>query len=62
MEREALGCAGHMMLTLFRMLAVCSVAGGVFFMRGKENQGVDGKKGYIYSSSCDLVAILCSVG
>jgi len=44
------------------MVAVCSIAGGVFNMGGKENGGVGGKKGYIYSSSCDLVHILRFVG
>jgi hypothetical protein len=28
-------------------------AGGVFNTGGKENGGEGGKKGYIYSSSCD---------
>jgi len=44
------------------MLAVCLIAGGVFNTGGKENRGVGGKKGYIYSSSCDLVHILRFVG
>jgi len=33
-------------------------AGGVLNMGGKENRGVGGKKGYIYSSSCNLIHIL----
>jgi hypothetical protein len=37
-------------------------AGGVFNTGGKENGGVGGKNGYIYSSSCDLVHILRLVG
>jgi len=44
------------------MLAVCLIAGGVFNTGAKENQGVGGKKGYIYSGSCDLVYILRFVG
>jgi len=44
------------------MLTVCLNAGGVFNTEGKENQGVGGKKGYIYSGSCDLVHVLCFVG
>jgi len=40
------------------MLEVCLIAGSVFNTGGKENGGVGGKKGYIYSSSCDLVHIL----
>jgi len=37
-------------------------AGGVLNMVGKENGGKEGKKGYINSSSCDLIHILCFVG
>jgi len=37
-------------------------AGGVFNTGGKENNGVGGKKGYIYSSSCNLIHVLCCVG
>jgi len=44
------------------MLAVCLIAGGVFNTGGKENRGVGGKTGYIYSGSCDLVHILHVVG
>ena len=33
-------------------------AGGVFNTGGKENRGEGGKKGYIYSSSCNLLAPL----
>jgi len=44
------------------MLAVCLIAGGVFNTGGKEYRGVDGEKGYIYSSSCYLVHILGFVG
>ena len=38
------------------------IAGGVFTTGGKENRGVGGKKGYIYSSSCELVHILRVAG
>jgi len=41
---------------------VCLIAGGVFNTGGKENRGGGGKKGYIDSSSCDLVHILRFVG
>jgi len=44
------------------MLAVCFIAGGVFNTGGKENGGVGGKKGYINSSSYNLVHILRFVG
>jgi len=44
------------------MLAVCLIAAGVFSMGGIDNGGVDGKKGYTYSSSCDLIHILRVVG
>jgi len=37
-------------------------AGGVLYTGGKENGGEGGKKGYRYSSSCDLIHILPSVG
>ena len=37
-------------------------AGGVINMGGKENGGEGGKKGYIYSSSCDSIHILRFVG
>jgi len=37
-------------------------AGGVTNTGGKENGGEGGKKGYIYSSSCDLIHILRFVG
>jgi len=33
-------------------------AGGVFNMRGMENGGEGGKKGYIYLSSCDFLVQL----
>jgi hypothetical protein len=33
-------------------------AGGVINTGGKENGGERGKKGYIYSSCCDLIHIL----
>ena len=32
--------------------------GSVFIMAGKENGGVDRKKGYIYSSSCHFLVQL----
>jgi hypothetical protein len=41
---------------------VCVIAGGAFTTGGKENRGVGEKKGYMYSSSCDLVHILRYVG
>jgi hypothetical protein len=41
---------------------VCSITAGVFKTGGKDNRGVGGKKGYIYSSSCDLIHILRIVG
>ena len=50
LEREALFCACHVMSRLFRMLSVNLIAGRVFNTGGKQNQGVGGKKGYIYSS------------
>jgi hypothetical protein len=37
-------------------------ATGVFSTEGKDNGGVGGKKGYIYSSSCAGVHILGFVG
>ena len=37
-------------------------AGSVLNTGGKENRGVGGKKGYIYSTSCDLIHILRFVG
>jgi hypothetical protein len=44
------------------MRAVCVFVGSLFNTGGKENRGVGGKKGSIYSSPCDLVLILCFVG
>ena len=44
------------------LLAVCLIAGGVFNSGGEEIRCVGGKKGYIYSSSCDLIHILRFVG
>jgi hypothetical protein len=41
---------------------VCLIAGGGFNTGGKENQGVGGRKGFIYSSFCDLVPIPRFVG
>jgi hypothetical protein len=37
-------------------------AGSVLNRGGKENGGEGGKKGYIYSSSCELIHILRFVG
>jgi hypothetical protein len=37
-------------------------AGSVFYTGGKANEGEGGKKGYIYSSSCDVIHILHFVG
>jgi hypothetical protein len=37
-------------------------AAGVFNPGAKDSAGVGGKKGYIYSSSCDLIHILYYVG
>jgi len=45
-----------------RDVEIVQDAGSVFNMGGKENGGVGGKKGYIYSSSCDLIHILHFVG
>jgi len=36
--------------------------GRMLYTGGKENGGVGGKKGYIYSSSCNLIHILGFVG
>ena len=44
------------------MLVVCLIAGRVFNTGGKDNPSVGGKRGYLYSSSCDLVNILRFVG
>jgi hypothetical protein len=44
------------------MWAVCLIAAGVFNTGAKDNGGVGGKKGYIFSSSCDLIHILRFVG
>jgi hypothetical protein len=44
------------------MLAACFIAGSVFRTGGRQNGGVGGKKGYVYSSSCNLVHILHFVG
>jgi len=44
------------------MLAVCLTVRGVFNTGRKENRGVGGETGYIYSGSCDLVHILSFVG
>jgi hypothetical protein len=43
------------------MLVVCVIAGSVCNTGGKGNRGVGEKKGYRYSSPCDLVPILHSV-
>jgi hypothetical protein len=40
------------------MLVVCLIAAGGFNTGGTDNGGVGGKKGYIYSSSRDLIHIL----
>jgi hypothetical protein len=37
-------------------------AGGVSSRGGKENGSEGGKKGYIYTSSCDLIHILRFIG
>jgi hypothetical protein len=44
------------------MLVVCLIAAGVFNTGQKENGRVGGKKGYICSSSCNLVHIVRFVG
>ena len=44
------------------MLVVCLIAGCGSNTGGEENRGIDGKKGYIYMSSRDLVHILRFVG
>ena len=41
-----------------RDVKIVKDAGGVFNTGGKENEGVGGKKGYIYSSSCDFLVQL----
>jgi len=42
-----------------RDVEIVQNAGSVFNLGRKENGGVGGKKVYIYSSSCDLIHILC---
>jgi hypothetical protein len=44
------------------MLEEYLIAGCVFHTGGRGNQGVGGKKGYIYVSSCDLDHRLGFVG
>jgi hypothetical protein len=57
-------CFGTRAVVLFKPCDVESAeaAGGELITGGKENVGVGGKKGYIYSSSCDLIHILRFVG
>ena len=50
------------MARYFRMLVLCIIAGGVFNKGGIENGGECGKKGYIYSRSCNLVHIQHCIG
>jgi hypothetical protein len=45
-----------------RDVKIVQDAGSVFNKGGKENGGVGGMKGYIYSSSCNLIHILSGVG
>jgi len=45
-----------------RDVEIVQDAASAFNMGGKENSGVGRKKGYIYSSSCDLIHILHFVG
>jgi len=45
-----------------RDVEIVQDAGGVFYTGRKENGGVGGKTGYIYSSSCDLNHILPVAG
>jgi len=63
-------CVGHWLCSETRDVVLCKShdveivqdAGGVFNMGRKENGGVGGEKGYIYSSSCDLIHILHFAG
>jgi len=57
-------CFGTGWIVLCKSLDVERVedAGGASNTGGKENAGVGGKKGYIFSSSCDLIHILRFVG
>ena len=41
-----------------RDVEIVQDASRVFNMGGKDHGGVSGKKGYIYSSSCDFIHIL----
>jgi hypothetical protein len=45
-----------------RDVKIVQDAAGVLNIGEKDNGGVGGKKGYIYSSSCDLIHILHFVG
>jgi hypothetical protein len=53
-------CFGTRGLVLCKSRVVQRVqdSGGVFNMGGKQNGGVCGKMGYIYSSPCDLLVEL----
>jgi acyl-homoserine lactone acylase PvdQ len=53
---------GGGVLCTSRDVEIVQDAAGVFNIGGKDNGGVGGKKGYIYSSSCDLIHILRFVG
>jgi hypothetical protein len=63
-------CAGYRMCFGTRGVGWCKShrveivqdAAGVFNIGEKDSEGVGGKKGYIYSSSCDLIHFLRSVG
>jgi len=53
-------CFGTRGVVLYKSRDVVIVqdAGGVFNTEGKENGGEGGKKGYIYSISCDFLVQL----
>ena len=63
-------CVGYWVCFGMRGVVLCQShdveivqdTGGVCNMGSKENGGVSGMKGYIYSSSCDLIHIVRFVG
>jgi len=63
-------CVGYRLCFGTRGIVLCDScdveippdAAGVFTMRGTDSRGVCGKKGYTFSSSCDLSHILRFVG
>jgi len=52
----------YVFLCKSRDVDIVQDAGGMFATGGKENGGVGGKKGYIYSSSCDFLVQLVLLG